>query len=318
MKIGSVELKSNVLFAPIAGFSDYPARKICKKYGVALTYTEMVSAKALYYGDKKTQKLLEAEDDLCAVQIFGREPSVMCYAAKLLEERGFPVIDINMGCPAPKIVNNGEGSVLLKEPDLAVNIVESIKNTVKIPVTVKMRKGWNSCPNAAVELSKRLDSVGVDAICIHGRTREQYYSGDADWDIIAEIKQSVKCPVIGNGDVTDIASYNRMLEKTGCDAVMIARAACSRPWIFEECISGKEKNMSIEEKLQLIMHHYELSVDFYGEHMAIPQMRKQFHCYIKGLPGASKLKNDINSINTYNDVKKFLESLICDACKTQF
>lgn len=311
MKIGTLELKNNVFLAPMAGFTDYPFRKICKSLGAALTYTEMVSAKALYYKDKKTELLLVPEDEHCAVQLFGREPEIMQYAAKLMEDRGAPMIDINMGCPAPKIVNNGEGSALLKEPELAVRLAEAVKSSVGIPVTVKMRMGWSSCPDAALSLSKRLCEVGVDAICIHGRTREQYYSGNADWSIIKAIKESVSCPVIGNGDVCSHEDYKRMLEETGCDAVMIARAATNKPFIFEECISGKEKQLAPDFKKKLIMHHYELCTEFYGEHAAIPQMRKQFHCYIKGMPNAAKLKNSINQINTYSEIMQLLDELPC-------
>ena len=311
MKIGNLEIKNNVFLGPMAGFTDYPFRKICKEFGAALTYTEMVSAKALYYKDKKTEALLVPEDRMCAVQIFGREPDIMRYAAEELESRGAVMIDINMGCPDPKIVNNGEGSALLKEPDLAVRVADAVKSSVNIPVTVKMRKGWNSCPDAAVSLSKRLCDAGIDALCIHGRTREQYYSGNADWDIIKTIKESVSCPVIGNGDVCSAEDYKRMLSYTGCDAVMIARAATFAPYIFEECISGGGKALPCGFKKELIMRHYELCTEFYGEHTAIPQMRKQFHCYIKGVPNAAKLKNDINKINSYSEIRQFLMDLPC-------
>ncbi len=310
MKIGNIELGHNVFLGPMAGFTDLPFRKIAKKYGAGLTYTEMVSAKALYYGDKKTKRLLVPEDGLCAVQIFGREPNIMSVISKRLEDEGVPLIDINMGCPAPKIVKNGEGSALLKEKELAAAIVSEIKNEVSIPVTVKVRRGWTDEPDAVLELAQMLDAVGVDAICVHGRTREQYYSGRADWNVIKQVKNIVKCPVIGNGDVATFEDYNNMLEQTGCDAVMIARAACNRPWLFEECISGKNKDMSVEERLKLILEHYELSVDFYGEQLAIPQMRKQFHCYIRGLPRAAKLKDDINRINTYEQVKEMINGLL--------
>lgn len=310
MNIGNIEVKSNVFLGPMAGFTDLPLRKIAKEFGAGLTYTEMVSAKALYYGDKKTKRLLVPEDGHCAVQIFGREPNIMSVVSKQLENEGVPLIDINMGCPAPKIVKNGEGSALLKEKELAARIVSEIKNAVNIPVTVKVRRGWTDCPDAVFELAQMLDDVGVDAICVHGRTREQYYSGKADWNVIKQVKSIVKCPVIGNGDVTSFDDCNRMIEQTGCDAVMIARAACSRPWIFEECINGETKNLSVEDRLKLILKHYELSVDFYGEQLAVPQMRKQFHCYIRGLPRAAKLKDDINKINSYEQVKQLINSLL--------
>lgn len=310
MKIGNTEIKNKAFLGPMAGFTDLPLRKIAKEFGAGLTYTEMVSAKALYYGDKKTQRLLVSEDDKCAVQIFGREPDIMAQISKQLEDSGVPLIDINMGCPAPKIVKNGEGSALLKETELAAEIVDRIKKAVNIPVTVKARRGWTDCPDAVLELAKKLDEVNVDAICVHGRTREQYYNGKADWDIIKQVKNIVKCPVIGNGDVATLEDYNNIIEQTGCDAVMIARAACNRPWIFEECATGKSKEMSVEDKLRLILKHYELSVDFYGEQLAIPQMRKQFHCYIRGFPRAAKLKDDINKINSYEQVKRMINSLL--------
>lgn len=310
MKIGNIEFKNNVFLGPMAGFTDLPLRKIAKDFGAELTYTEMVSAKALYYGDKKTQRLLVPEDNKCAVQIFGREPDIMAQISKQLEDSGVPLIDINMGCPAPKIVRNGEGSALLKEKELAAEIVYEIKKAVNIPVTVKVRRGWTECPDAVLELAEKLDEVNVDAICVHGRTREQYYNGKADWNVIRKVKNIVKCPVIGNGDVATFEDYNNIIEQTGCDAVMIARAACNKPWIFEECITGKTKAMSVEDRLKLILKHYELSVDFYGEQLAIPQMRKQFHCYIRGLPRAAKLKDDINKINSYEQVKKMINGLL--------
>lgn len=311
MNIGKLELKNNVFLGPMAGFTDYPFRKICKEFGTALTYTEMVSAKALYYKDKKTEQLLVPEDGYCAVQLFGRDPDIMKYAAQLLESKGVPMIDINMGCPAPKIVNNGEGSALLKEPELAVRLAATVKNAVSIPVTVKMRRGWDSCPNVAFSISKELSAEGIDAICIHGRTREQYYSGSADLSIIKAVKESVSCPVIGNGDVCSAEAYRHMLEATGCDAVMIARAATNKPYIFEECITGVEKKLPNDFTKKLIIRHYELCTEFYGEYVAIPQMRKQFHCYIKGMPNAAKLKNDINRINSYNEIMQFLSELPC-------
>ncbi len=311
MKIGNINIKNNLFLGPMAGFTDYPFRRICKEYGVGLTYTEMVSAKALYYGDKKTESLLVPEDDMCAVQIFGREPDIMCHAAKLLEQRGVPVIDVNMGCPAPKIVTNGEGSALLKEQDLAVKIIDSLKTAVNIPVTVKMRMGWNSDPDIALRLSQRLDNVGVDCICIHGRTREQYYSGNADWNIIKSVKSAVKCPVIGNGDVNSREDYKKMLEFTGCDGVMIARAASARPWIFTECIKDTDIILAPIQRRDLILKHYEWAFDFYGEYTTITQMRKQFHCYIKGHPGASRLKNEINRITSYKEVIEFIKESFC-------
>lgn len=309
MKIGNIELKSDLFLGPMAGFSDYPFRILAKEYGAALTYTEMVSAKALYYGDKKTRQLLAREDDLCAVQLFGREPEIMAYAAKLMQDEGVKMLDINMGCPAPKITSNGEGSALLKEPELAVKVAESVKKAVTIPVTVKMRRGWNSCPDAAEKIAPMLDDIGIDAICIHPRTREQFYSGRADRSVIKRIKDKVGTKVIGNGDVTSYDEYVDMKTSTGADGVMIARAASERPWIFRECIEGRTMEMSLAEKIRLIRHHYELAVDFYGEYLAITQMRKQFHCYIKGTPGASRLKDEINRISTYTEVKSFLDNI---------
>lgn len=310
MKIGNLKLKNDIFLGPMAGFTDYPMRKICKGFGAALTYTEMVSAKALYYGDKKTRKLLVREDDDCAAQIFGREPEIMAIAAKMLQDEGVRLIDINMGCPAPKITGNGEGSVLMKELDVAVSVADAVKNAVNIPVTVKMRRGWNCCPDAVYELSERLDNIGIDAICVHPRTREQFYSGQADWDVIKNVKKDVKCIVIGNGDVASYEDYIRMKEYTGCDAVMISREACCRPWIFAECRERRSINVEFEEKMGIVREHYRLAVDFYGEHTAITQMRKQFHCYVKGMPGAAKFKDEINRISTYDEVNKFFDTLI--------
>ncbi len=309
MKIGNLTFEHGVFLAPMAGFTDLPFRTICKEYGCEFTYTEMVSAKALCYGDKKTKLLLTPEDERCAVQIFGREPDMMKKAAKMLEEEGFPMIDVNMGCPAPKIVDNHEGSYLLKEPELAGEIISEIKSCVKIPVTAKMRRGFEQCPDAALKVAKLVAQAGADALTVHPRTREQFYSGKADRSFIKRVKEIVSCPVIGNGDIDSPESASEMLETTGCDGVMIGREALSRPWIFRQINEG-DFIPSGEERLSVIKKHYSMAMEFYGEYVAVPLMRKQLHCYIKGLPGAAKLREKINTINTYEEIKTLLDATV--------
>jgi len=239
LKIGNVELENNILLAPMAGITDLPFRVMAKKQGAALVYTEMVSSKAIFYGDEKTKKLLnmEGEKRPIAVQIFGSDIESMVYAAKYVEPIA-DIIDINMGCPAPKVVKNGDGSKLLLNLDLAEEIVRAVVEAVKKPVTVKFRKGWNNSNIVAVEAAKRFERAGAKAITIHGRTREEYYSGTCDLDIIKEVKQAVSIPVIGNGDVKDIKSAQKMFEYTGVDGIMIGRASLGNPWIFKEIIKG--------------------------------------------------------------------------------
>lgn len=313
MKIGNVELTNNIFLAPMAGITDLPFRLMCKKYGAGLVYTEMVSAKALFYGDEKTKLLLNSDnkEKPLAVQIFGSDLESIAFAVKYLN--GYAdIIDINMGCPAPKIVKNGDGSKLLLNLDLVKQIVETAVNNANVPVTVKIRKGWDKENIVAVEAAKIIENAGASAITVHGRTRSEFYAGEADWDIIKKVKGEVKIPVIGNGDVKTALDAKRMLEYTNVDAVMIGRAALGNPWIFEEVLyflqTGKELgDITCEERLNTIIEHMELEVKEKGENVAVREMRKHISGYTKNLKDASNLRNMVNKLQTKEDVIKCLK-----------
>ncbi|MFL0167392.1 tRNA dihydrouridine synthase DusB [Candidatus Clostridium helianthi] len=314
MKIGNLTFENNIFLAPMAGVTDISFRGLCKEMGCGLVYTEMVSAKALYYGSENTQTLLRIADEEkpVAVQIFGREPDVM---ARICEEylnnrEDICIIDINMGCPAPKIVKNGEGSALMKEPELAYDIVRTIKKVSTKPVTVKFRKGFDEDNINAVEFAKGMEQAGADAIAVHGRTRKQMYQGKADWDIIKRVKDSVSIPVIGNGDVFSPEDAIRMKRTTNCDGIMIARGSQGNPWIFRQInnlLNGEViQEVSDNERIEMCIRHYELAIKYDGEFKAIREMRKHASWYIKGLPRCTELKNKINTIN---DSEKVIEAL---------
>lgn len=313
MKIGNVELTNNIFLAPMAGITDLPFRLMCKKYGAGLVYTEMVSAKALFYGDEKTKLLLNSDnkEKPLAVQIFGSDLESIAFAVKYLN--GYAdIIDINMGCPAPKIVKNGDGSKLLLNLDLVKQIVETAVNNANVPVTVKIRKGWDKENIVAVEAAKIIENAGASAITVHGRTRSEFYAGEADWDIIKKVKGEVKIPVIGNGDVKTALDAKKMLEYTNVDAVMIGRAALGNPWIFEEVLyflqTGKELgDITCEERLNTIIEHMELEVKEKGENVAVREMRKHISGYTKNLKDASNLRNMVNKLQTKEDVIKCLK-----------
>ena len=303
LRIGSLILDNPFFLAPLAGITDAPMRGLCKKQGAALVFSEMISAKGLWYGDKNTERLLytRKEEAPLGVQIFGHEPDVMAFAARELEKHSCRIIDINMGCPVPKIVKNGDGSALLKNPDLAYELVSAVvKNTSK-PVTVKIRIGWDSNSLNAVEIAHAVSAAGAAAISVHGRTREQYYSGKSDWSHIAAVKRAVDIPVAGNGDVSDAGSALRMMEQTGCDFVMIARGALGNPWIFREAAAawrGEElpPAPSKEEKKQMMLDHLQELIELKGEYAAVREMRKHVGWYIKGVTGAAALRGQINGI----------------------
>ena len=308
LKIGDVELENNILLAPMAGITDLPFRKIAKKYGAGLVYTEMVSSKAIFYGDEKTKKLLNMKNEQrpVAVQIFGSDVESMVYAAKYVEPLA-DIIDINMGCPAPKVVKNGDGSKLLLNLDLAEEIVKAVVNAVKKPVTVKIRKGWNNSNIVAVEAAKRFEKAGAKAITIHGRTREEYYSGTCDLDIIKAVKETVNIPVIGNGDVRDLKSANKMFEYTKVDAVMVGRATLGNPWIFKTIIEGLEEYIpSKEERLNIILEHLELMIEEKGEYIAIREIRKHISGYTKNLPNSSKFREEMNKIENKEELINYI------------
>ena len=302
LKIGNVELRNNILLAPMAGITDLPFRLICEKYGAGLTCTEMVSSKGLYYNDAKTKLLLNTKNEQRPVagQIFGSDIEAMKYAVEYVGDF-VDIVDINFGCPAPKIVKNGDGSKLLQNLELLEKIATEVVKASKVPVTAKIRKGWDKNNIVAVEVAKILENAGISAITIHGRTREEYYSGVADWEIIKKVKQSVNIPVIGNGDIKSKEDAEKMFNETGVDGIMIGRASIGNPWFFEEIInylSGKEqRKVTSEEKLKVILEHINLAIEEKGENIAIKEMRKHLAYYVRNGKDASKLRERINKID---------------------
>ncbi|MCR2045645.1 tRNA dihydrouridine synthase DusB [Anaerosalibacter massiliensis] len=314
MKIGNIPLKNNIFLAPMAGITDLPFRLICKDMGAGLVYTEMVSAKGLYYNDMKTKSItdIDNKERPVAIQIFGSDADIM---ANVIEEKintreDIDIIDINMGCPAPKIVKNGDGSALLKSP---LKVEEIIRKTVKVskkPITVKIRKGWDSLNTNAVEIAKIAEKEGAEAITVHGRTRDMFYSGKADWDVIKNVKENVSIPVIGNGDIFKPEDGIKMLEYTNCDGIMIGRGARGNPWIFKnilEIIEGKEMRCpTVEEKTKKSIEHLNLLCNIKGEYIGVKEMRKHIHWYVKGMPNSSQIRNQINTIETKNEMVEAL------------
>jgi nifR3 family TIM-barrel protein len=313
MKIGNVEISNNVFLAPMAGVTDMAYRILCKKMGCGLTYTEMVSAKGMHYESKNTEDLLEMADieRPGAAQIFGNDPDIMAETAKKVEARGVDILDINMGCPTPKIVKNGDGSALMLKPNLIGEIVHKVSSAVKIPVTVKIRKGWDEQSINAVEVALIAEKAGAAAVAVHGRTREQFYSGCADWSIIKEVKQSLSIPVIGNGDIFTPQDARKMLQETNCDAVMIGRGAEGNPWIFKSTIEYLNTGTiisepAIDEIIELIREHLNLVVKFKGENIGVKEMRKHIAWYLKGLPSSACIKAEIFKAIKVEEVEKLL------------
>ena len=316
LTIGGVTLPNNIILAPMAGVSDLPFRLLCHELGAGLVCMEMVSAKAIYYNNKNTDSLMEIHPDegAASLQLFGSDPTILSEMAKRIEDRPHAFLDINMGCPVPKVVNNGEGSALMKNPKLVEEILTALVKATKKPVTVKIRKGFDDAHVNAVEIAKIAEGCGVAAVAVHGRTREQYYSGKADWDIIRQVKEAVSIPVLGNGDVDSPEKAEQMLRQTGCDGVMIGRAAQGNPWIFREVtqylregtIPARPTNT---EKKELILRHAALQRKYKGEYIGVREMRKHLSWYTFGLPGSAKFRQQINTMETMDQLVESVERI---------
>lgn len=315
LKLGSLTLSPPVLAAPMAGFTDKIFRQILREAGAALTYTEMISAQGLYYKNQATWALmdLKGEEGRVAVQLFGREPEIMAWAAREAVRAGALLVDINMGCPVPKVVRNGEGAALMKDPLRAEAIVAAVAEAISpVPVTVKMRKGWDDTEVNAVEVAQRVAEAGARAVTIHGRTRDQFYSGAADWEIIKEVKEAVSIPVIGNGDIFTPGDALRMLETTGCDGIMIGRGALGNPWLFGQIralLSGQPlpPPPTPEERLNMALRHLRYTVEAKGEERGVKEMRKHLSLYLKGLPHAARIREAINKEGSLPGLIRILE-----------
>lgn len=316
LKIGNVELENRYILGPMAGVTDLPFRLLCREQGAGLLCMEMVSAKAILYNNRNTEALLalHPQEKPVSLQLFGSDPKIMSEMAKRIEERPFDILDINMGCPVPKVVKNGEGSALMKNPKLVFEIVSAMVKAVKKPVTVKIRKGFDDTCINAPQIARIIEEAGAAAVAVHGRTREQYYSGKADWDIIRQVKEAVSIPVIGNGDVTSPQKAEEMFEKTGCDGVMIARGAQGNPWIFSEMRAYEESGEmpprpGKDEVREMMLRHARLQIEYKGDYLGIREMRKHVAWYTKGLPNAARLRARINSTESYEELQNLLTSL---------
>ncbi|MCX4341002.1 MAG: tRNA dihydrouridine synthase DusB [Lachnospiraceae bacterium] len=316
LTIGGITLKNNLILAPMAGVTDLPFRLLCSEQGAGMSGMEMVSAKAILYGNKNTEGLLaiHPQEGPVSLQLFGSDPKIVSEMAARIEKRPFAVLDLNMGCPVPKIVGNGEGSALMREPKLAGEIIAATVKAISKPVTVKIRKGFDEAHVNAVEIAKIAEDAGAAAVAVHGRTREQFYSGQADWEIIARVKEAVSIPVIGNGDVTDGESARRMLSETGCDGVMIGRAARGNPWLFAEIAAFLEDGRtlpapSLEEKKEMMLRHAALQLAEKGEYTGVREMRKHLSWYTAGLPNSARLRGQVNLAESFEQIRQLVEFL---------
>ena len=313
MQIGNIKLDAPLVLAPMAGITDLPFRVICRRLGCGMTVSEMVSAKGLLYKNVKTTEMLRIEDSErpTAIQLFGSVPAELAEAAKMVEASGADIIDFNMGCPVPKIVNNGEGSALMKNPQLAYEVLAAMVGAVKITVTVKFRAGWDDKHRNAVEIALAAERAGVAAVAVHGRTRQQFYEGKADWSIIREVKQAVKVPVFGNGDIFTVADGLRMLAETGVDGLMIGRGADGNPWLFQQlkaALAGEPvpEAPTLDARLDLAAEHLDMLIDFKGEHISVKEMRRHISAYLKGLPHAAEFRGRFHKVDTREEFRQLL------------
>lgn len=316
LKIGNVLLENNLILAPMAGVTDLPFRLLCKEQGAGLICTEMVSAKAIYFKNKNTESLMEIDERErpVSLQLFGSEPDLMAEIARQIEPRNFDILDINMGCPVPKVVNNGEGSALMKNPKLVQEIVSKVSKAIQKPVTVKIRKGFTEDSVNAVEIAKILEDAGAAAVAVHGRTREQYYSGQADWEIIRKVKEAVSIPVIGNGDVDSPQKAEALVKETGCDGIMIGRAVQGNPWLFSRILHYQQTGEllpgpGMEEIKEMILRHAKMQLEYKGNYTGMREMRKHVAWYTTGMPHSASVRRMVNEVESYEQLEELVNRM---------